>query len=236
MLSIVFGTFNRLARLRACIDSVRESARGVPLEFCITDGGSTDGTLDYLRTMPDVRLIEHGTLRGPVAAYNDAFKAASGDVVAYLNDDLICNADILKAAHDALTDDERIGLLSFPYQNRPGEGLKVPYLTITSGRYMFASFGALRRAVGKRAGWFSQHYWHYCGDSHLAMRIRDAGLDILPFHGYSVTHYCDDNAIRGEHRWDVPDAKERGRADMRRFRELWDNWHKPGDGYNTRSE
>lgn len=231
MLSIVFGTFNRLDRLRECIRTARESAGNVPLEFCITDGGSTDGTIEYLRSLPDVRLIEHGELRGPVAAYNDAFRAATGDVVAYLNDDLICNADILQQAHDVLLDLDTCGLLSFPYQNRPGEQLTLPYATIASGRYLFASFGALRRDVGERAGWFSGNYYHYCGDSHLAMSVRDMGLVVMPFHGYSVTHYCDDNALRGEHRWDVPNAKARGRDDMMKFRQMWDGWSKPGDGH-----
>lgn len=232
MLSVVFGTYNRLERLKACIASVRASAGKTPLEFCITDGGSTDGTLDYLRSLPDVRLIEHGKLRGPVAAYNDAFSAARGDVVAYLNDDLVCNGDILQAAHDVLLDLPSCGLLSFPYQNRPGEPLTLPYSTIKSGRYLFASFGALRLTVGRHVGWFSGFYYHYCGDSHMAMSIRDTGLDVLPFHGYSVTHFCDDNALRGANRWDAPNAKGRGRADVARFGKLWDNWEKPGDGYN----
>lgn len=234
MLSVVFGTFNRLERLKACVASARQSAGDLVTEFVITDGGSTDGTLDYLRAQPDVVLIEHGELRGPVAAYNDAFRRASGDVVAFVNDDLVCNGDILREAHSVLLDIHELGLLSFPYQNRPGEGLTLPYCTIPSGRYLFASFGALRREVGSRADWFGRYFYHYCGDSHLAMRIRDTGLDVWPFHGYSVTHFCDDNQVRGATA--DPEARKRSKRDMARFGRMWHNWARPGDGYQVIEE
>ena len=71
--SIVSGTFNRLPYLKRMIESGRKAMRpaghvhafeGVTWEFVIVDGGSTDGTLDWLRSQADVRVIEHGRLLG----------------------------------------------------------------------------------------------------------------------------------------------------------------------------
>jgi glycosyltransferase involved in cell wall biosynthesis len=89
LLSLISGTFNRLPSLKAMLESAEASMpKGIDWEACICDGGSTDGTLEYLRQHPRVKLIEHGALRGAIAAFNDAGKAATGDLILVANDDI----------------------------------------------------------------------------------------------------------------------------------------------------
>src|SRR5258707_15124388 len=46
--SVILGTYNRLAFLRATIASVRASRLDIPYEIIVVDGGSTDGTIGWL--------------------------------------------------------------------------------------------------------------------------------------------------------------------------------------------
>ena len=59
--SIVTGTYNRIDSLKRMVKSVRSSVGlGIPYELVIVEGGSTDGSLEWLRKQPDVVLIEQG--------------------------------------------------------------------------------------------------------------------------------------------------------------------------------
>ena len=89
LLSIVSGTYNRQPYLEAMMKScVASMPPGIEYEFCICDGGSTDGTLDVLRGRRDVKLLEHGELRGAIKAFNDAAAMATGDYLLIANDDI----------------------------------------------------------------------------------------------------------------------------------------------------
>ncbi|MEO6026399.1 MAG: glycosyltransferase family 2 protein [Candidatus Binatia bacterium] len=58
------------------------------LECVIVDNGSTDGSREWLQAAwPQVRVVAHPDNRGFAAAANDAAEAASGRVVAFLNND-----------------------------------------------------------------------------------------------------------------------------------------------------
>lgn len=185
-LSIIFGTYNRLAHLKGCIESARRSAVGVHYEFVICDGGSTDGSLEYLRAQPGVVLIEHGELRGPVAAYNDCFYRARGRYVAHLNDDLTVNGSLLADSVKAMDEQPDIGQLVFRYGAAKYH---------TRGKYLYAAFGMTRHELGEQAGWFNG-YHYFCGDLHLSMSIHQQGFRV-EFAPGEVTHHAAPNALRG---------------------------------------
>jgi len=70
-ISIVSGTYNRLPYLQKMVLSVRQSIVGVyglDYEIILVDGGSNDTTQEWCKIQSDIRLIEHGELRGAVAA------------------------------------------------------------------------------------------------------------------------------------------------------------------------
>ena len=51
-------TFNEIGFTRQCLDSIR-LLTDEPYEIIVVDNGSTDGSVEYLRAMADVRLIEN---------------------------------------------------------------------------------------------------------------------------------------------------------------------------------
>jgi GT2 family glycosyltransferase len=71
--------------------SIRQSLAGVyglTYEVVLVDGGSNDTTQDWCKQQPDIRLIEHGELKGAVKAFNDGAYAAQGKYVIMANDDI----------------------------------------------------------------------------------------------------------------------------------------------------
>lgn len=86
-LSVITATFNRVQYLREAIASVHDQGRD-DVEHIVVDGGSTDGTLEWLRTQKEfqVRLIT-GPDEGVYDAWNKGLRAARGAVVVFLNSD-----------------------------------------------------------------------------------------------------------------------------------------------------
>ena len=90
--SIVSGTYNRIAWLQKMVASVRSSIGkdhyGLNYEVVLTDGGSIDGTQRWCDEQSDIRLIQHTELLGAVKAFNDGAFAATGQYVIMANDDI----------------------------------------------------------------------------------------------------------------------------------------------------
>jgi FkbM family methyltransferase len=113
------GTFNRVDQLKECIASLRRAAGALTYKLYIADGGSRDGTIEYLRTQSDVHLIEQGELLGAVAAFDAAYEAAIDDGANYIvtfNDDITFVGDgepELERAVAYLEADESLGGIAF---------------------------------------------------------------------------------------------------------------------------
>jgi GT2 family glycosyltransferase/2-polyprenyl-3-methyl-5-hydroxy-6-metoxy-1,4-benzoquinol methylase len=122
--SIVLVTHNQIEYTRLCLDSLRFRT-DEPFELVVVDNGSTDGTVDYLRAQPDVRLIMNGTNRGFPAAANQGIQAAQGEQILLLNNDTIVTTGWLRRLVDALRRDPQIGLVG-PVSNRVSGLQQVP--------------------------------------------------------------------------------------------------------------
>ena len=88
MITVVTPVRNGMPFIRECVASV--AAQQAPHEHVVCDGGSTDGTLEYLRSVDGIRLVE-----GPDAGQSDAlikgFARAQGEILGWVNaDDRLC--------------------------------------------------------------------------------------------------------------------------------------------------
>ena len=116
MITVVSGTYNRLPLLKNMVASARQSAKDLDLEIVLVDGGSTDGTLDWCKSQPDITLIEHGELRGAIKAYNDGCYASSGRYVVIGNDDITFDGDTIWRAHGFLVNNPEVGQAAFGHR------------------------------------------------------------------------------------------------------------------------
>ena len=84
-ISVVTPTFNGITTLRETIESVL--AQDYPnWEHIVIDGGSTDGTLDVLRSYDHLRWVSEKD-EGHYHAMNKGIERASGEIIAILNAD-----------------------------------------------------------------------------------------------------------------------------------------------------
>lgn len=86
LVSVVIPTHNRAALVRAAIESVQAVYHdGFALEVLVVDDGSTDETAEVVRTLPVTYLRTEGI--GASGARNTGLHAATGDFIAFLDDD-----------------------------------------------------------------------------------------------------------------------------------------------------
>jgi GT2 family glycosyltransferase len=94
--SIVIPTFEGRDLLARHLPSVLDAAARVAAEVIVVDDGSRDGTADLLRArFPSVRVLAEPENRGFSATMNRGVRAAGGDVVLSLNNDVEASSDLL---------------------------------------------------------------------------------------------------------------------------------------------
>jgi glycosyltransferase involved in cell wall biosynthesis len=122
-ISIITPSYNMLDYVKRCRASVADQ-RGVDVEHIVADGGSTDGTVDWL--MASAERLEPGRPQplsgssfrffsgkdaGMYDALNKGFDMASGEVVAWLNCDEQYLEGTLDLVRDAFAADPRLDIL-----------------------------------------------------------------------------------------------------------------------------
>ena len=83
--SIITPSYNMLEYLKKCAASVRDQ-EGVNFEHIIIDGGSADGTTEWLGQNSQIKSISEKD-NGMYDAINKGLRMAGGDIIAYLNCD-----------------------------------------------------------------------------------------------------------------------------------------------------
>jgi GT2 family glycosyltransferase len=102
-ISIIIATKNRSAELKALLNSIR-AVRGLhkfQLEILVGDNDSTDATWDTLlaenKQFPALIRPLRVKTPGKSSVLNEAMRAAHGDVLAFLDDDVVVDAGWLQA-------------------------------------------------------------------------------------------------------------------------------------------
>jgi GT2 family glycosyltransferase len=187
-LSIVIPTYNRHARLVRAVDKIRQNARDIG-EIIVVDGGSTDGTREWLAQQQDLKVILEEAREGAVRAFNKGFRAATGEFVCWLNDDAYPLPDALPAALEFLRDREQadVGMVALYHNDHElrnildeVEHAGTRYHICHVRGYPYANFGLLRRTLLERVGYWDERFYFFGADPDLALTIQlDVGLKVL---------------------------------------------------------
>jgi GT2 family glycosyltransferase len=203
-LSVVVGTYNRLEQVRRCIDSIFEQT-SASVRVYVTDAGSTDGTIDYLRSLHSERLIPvlEGARLGQARAYNRVFEIVDTPYVAWLSDDnVVVNGGLDTAVH-VLSAEPRIGMVGLKVRDMLGRFTDAPYIGgISAIGVLNVNQGVLRTDVLRRVGYFSETFRFYGIDPDLTAKVLLAGSDIVYTRQVAIHHYraWADDAAERDHR------------------------------------
>ncbi|WP_211746481.1 glycosyltransferase family 2 protein [Paenibacillus sp. Marseille-Q4541] len=129
--SIVIPTFNQLAYLRECIDSIKAHTEE-PYEIIVVDNASTDGTAEYLESRSSwIRSTVLNENRGFAGGINYGLMMARGKYIVMLNNDTVVTPGWLSHMLSCLKSDESIAAVG-PVTNYIGgdQQIEVPYKRI----------------------------------------------------------------------------------------------------------
>lgn len=101
--SVVIPTLNGRERLATCLDALVERAPDV--EVVVANGPSADGTSGMVRDRDDVDVLVELDARNVNVARNAGAARASGDVIAFLGDELVVEESWLDTLREADPDD-----------------------------------------------------------------------------------------------------------------------------------
>ena len=200
--SVVLGTYNRLPFLKATIASVRSSQIDVPYEIVVVDGGSSDGTIDWLTEQRDIiSIVQHNreTIDGKARRrrswgyfMNLGFKCAEGRYICLISDDSVIHADTLangvRHFERETAAGSRLGALAFYWRSWPEE--KQYRVSSTLGNKTIVNHGLFLREVVESVGWIDdRRYDFYCADGDLALKIWYAGYEIVACNDALLEHF-----------------------------------------------
>ncbi|MFH1831823.1 MAG: glycosyltransferase [bacterium] len=208
IISVILGSYNRLSFLKLTIHSAREELTRInqelkqKTEIIIVDGGSNDGTLEWLYTQKDIiTIIQHnrGTWNGQEIErrswgyfMNLAFKAAQGEYICMLSDDcLVIPNAILNGYKHALTQikqNKRIGAVAFYFRDWSKE--QNYHVGYTLGDKLYVNHGLYLNKALQEVGYIDEeNFFFYNADGDLCLKLWHQGYEVIDSPDSYIEHY-----------------------------------------------
>lgn len=173
-------------------------------EIIIVDNGSTDGSKEYLKSQ-NLKLILNNQNLGFARAVNQGVKAAKGEIVVLLNNDVAPEKDFLKPLEEDFQNEKVFAVsLGEPQwswakgkwikgfvEHEPGVKSKKPHISFWAS----GGSGAFRKKIWQKLGGFDEifqpFYWE---DIDLSYRAWKRGYKII-WEPRSVVHHQHEKTI-----------------------------------------
>jgi len=230
VLSVVTGTYNRLEHLKNMVASARRSIGvGIPYEFVLMDGYSTDGTPEWCKAQPDIVLLESDVNRGAIARFNDALRAARGTYCVIANDDITFYDETLLKALSFMQDHPDVGIGCF-YQDRDHPGhFDLSYMpAVVNGKQMQHVYGQVcivPKWLGDEVGWWGDFddMRTYGGDNNLSCFVLEKGYKVTGIQCACIHDAKVVDALRKMENDDrvIKHGKQRGHPDSNAWGKHW---------------
>ncbi len=196
--SVIVPNWNGLDFLDRCLLSLRDQTHP-PSEIIVVDNGSTDGSREFVEhAHPDVVVLAQERNLGFAGGVNVGIKAATGDLVALLNNDAEADPDWLRQLVQRMADaGPEVGIVTSKIVvaeagtlDSTGDFVDIYGRAVPRGRGepddgqydlaidVFSGSGGAslyRRAMLDRVGLFDEDFFAYYEDVDLGFRARLAG-------------------------------------------------------------
>lgn len=211
-IAIVILTWNGLKYTRRCLESLALPSLPAWVEVIVVDNGSTDGTLEYLQKIENIRLLSNKQNLGYSRAVNMGIQAAQpdADIVLLNNDVELIEPDWLDHLSTvALTKDD-LGIVGVKIVQDDGTlqhcGAYLPLDTcwgqqLASGEVDIGQYAGIfecesvvfacvyiKRSVFDAIGLLSEDFFAYFEDTDFCMRARRNGIRVAMCGDIRVRH------------------------------------------------
>ena len=195
--SVIIPTFRKREFLDATLSSLgRQTYAAEKIEVVVVDDGADDGTVEYLRSLDTPYTlvpIGHKTNKGRAAARNTAVRAATGDIIVFVDDDMRCEPDLIEqhvrflkehpgvvVIGNAITAPELGRSTVFSYLDAMGVH-RLPAGAVSPARYFVTNNASVERRHLLEVGLFDETFRTYgYEDTELGFRLEDdAGLKFM---------------------------------------------------------
>jgi GT2 family glycosyltransferase len=189
LVSIVIVTRDRKAQLNKCLQSI-SLQNYKEVEILVIDNKSVDGTVEMIEAeFPKVNLIRLDRNLGCPGARNVGALNAHGEIIFFLDDDCIIDADAIDNTVPYFLSDNRLAVVTpqiiEPEINRTllNMGNSVRY------SHDFTGVSAIRRNVFQSFGLYPASFLYGAEETDLALRILSGDGHILYAPQVKVFHY-----------------------------------------------
>lgn len=196
--SVVIPTVNRRDSVMRTVSTIlRQDFPASDREIIVVIDGASDGTAEALRKCEansQLRILEFEKNRGPSAARNAGWRAATGELIVFLDDDMVCTPGLLRAhvaAHTGIGNSQIVGMGAISIS--PGNPLSLASELFLRGlgaeyqrhreypeepwpknAWSFANT-SVARAVVERVGGFDERF-RKREDAEFGVRLLQAGV------------------------------------------------------------
>jgi glycosyltransferase involved in cell wall biosynthesis len=202
LVSVVMPAHNAAPYLARVLDAL--AASDLPRsewELVIVDDASSDSTASVASRYADTVVRLPKRPHGPAYARNRGVEASRGQIVVFLDSDVVVRPTTIRLLAEVFRDATDVGAVFGSYDDRPADpGFVSQYRNLLhhhvhqknggESETFWAGAGAVRRTVFEEAGMFDE--WHYMRpqieDIELGARIRHLGYRILLRPDIQVTH------------------------------------------------
>jgi len=181
MISIVTGTLNRCHLLENLIKNTIDS--NDKLELVLVDGGSSDGTLEYIKKLnhPRIKLIEVGERSSYPHFMNLGIQNATYDWVCQWNDDVLLSNSWEEVIRE-LDDEYMFYLFNWKYGNMQDlnnqdwlHGIDYKSGWCIADAYdthkeIVMNYGIYNKKVFREIGMYNTAYSYYYADGDMSLR------------------------------------------------------------------
>jgi len=216
--SIIILNYNTKVSIINCLDSIKRNTLNINYEVIVVDNGSKDGSIEVLRKIESIKLIENTTNVGVSKGWNQGIRSVdSKNDIVVLNSDIVVTENWLAKLNETSYSDLSIGVVGcrmkghkyhnghllhtgalikkdgMGEENEWGFPLK-DYGQYKVNRKVQIVVGAcmyLKREVLDKVGLFDEQFTPaYFEDSDMCLKIEQAGYKVF---------YCGEVTLLHEH-------------------------------------